>query len=69
MYDEDMEQSGATINFHLLESNRISSANLYDSNFHIFYFLLFGLTCDLSKRLCLDPFTSYNVSRVTGNIV
>lgn len=62
MYDADMKQSGVEICYHLLKTNRICIANLYESNFHVFYVLLFGSTNDLLKKICLDPSSFYRVS-------
>lgn len=62
MYDADMKQSGAKINYHMLETNRICATNQFESNFHIFYTMLFGSTNDLLKNICLDPSISYKVN-------
>lgn len=63
MFDADIKQCiGAKINYHLLETNRICAANTNDSNFHIFYGLIFGSTDELLKNMCLDPKVSYKVS-------
>lgn len=55
-----MKPSGARINYHFLESNRVCAANPHESNFHIFYILLLG--SENVKNICLDPQTFYNVS-------
>lgn len=62
MYDADMKQSGAKINYHLLESNRVCVANQNESNFHIFYTLLLGSPNDLLGNVCLDAINSYKVN-------
>lgn len=62
MYDDDIKQSGAKINYHMLETNRICAANQFESNFHIFYTLLLGASCDFLHKLCLDPGSTYKVN-------
>lgn len=61
IYDANRKQSGAKISYHLLETSRVSAANLFESNFHVFYILLFGGTHELLKNICLDPTVRYKV--------
>lgn len=60
MYDDDIKQSGARIDYHLLETNRVCDMN--GSNFHVSYTLLFGATNNLLNGLCLDTSIVYQVS-------
>lgn len=63
MFDADVRQSiGAKINYYLLEANRVSGAKTSESNFHVFYGLIFGAKDELLKNLCLDRKISYKVS-------
>lgn len=62
MYDADFKPSGAKIGYHLLETNRVCIADINESNFHVFYSLLFGATNNLLGGLCLDPSYVYKVS-------
>lgn len=63
LYNSDMKQSGAKVSYHLLETNRICSVNSpFDSNFHIFYKLLFGATNDVLANIHLDRSKKYDVS-------
>lgn len=61
MYDVQNNISfvGAKIAYHMLESSRICSA---ESNFHMFYSLLFGSSQDLLKKCLLDPSAKYKVT-------
>lgn len=62
MYDGNAKQSGAQMNYHLLETSRICAANLYESNFHVFYVLLLGSTKALLESVYLYPTSFYKVS-------
>lgn len=62
MYDTDLKQSGAKISCHLLETNRVFAENRNESNFHVFYSLLFGSSSDDLKAIGLDRSISYNVN-------
>lgn len=64
MYDADIKQSGAKISYHLLEKNRICVSNMGESNFHVFYILLFGSTSNLLENICLDPSSFYKVRKL-----
>lgn len=61
MYDVQNSISfvGAKMGYHMLETSRICSI---DSNFHVFYSLVFGSPTDLLKKCSLDPLIKYEVS-------
>lgn len=62
VYDANEKPSGAKISHHLLESSRVCAANSHESNFHIFYYLVFGSTNDFLSKICLNPSMPYKVS-------
>lgn len=62
MYDSEIKQSGAKIGYHLLETNRVCVADMNESNFHVFYALIFGAKNNLLEGLCLDPSNVYKVN-------
>lgn len=57
-----MRPSGCQISYHMLEANRACTTNQNESNFHVFYTLLYGSPNDLLKNLCLDKTTYYSIS-------
>lgn len=67
VYDASERLSGFEIAYHLLEETRICNASLHESNFHIFYNVLFGSPETLLKNICLDPSIHYEVSYIFVN--
>lgn len=62
MYDDNMKQTNARMNYHMLEINRICAAAQLESNFHVFYSLVFGSSNELLEKICLDPSLPYKVT-------
>ncbi|XP_031625659.1 myosin heavy chain 95F-like [Contarinia nasturtii] len=58
-YNEEFNQSGANIQYHLLEVNRVCARNSRESNFHVFYLLLFGAPSDLLNKIMLNSTIIY----------
>ncbi|XP_055308313.1 myosin heavy chain 95F-like [Sitodiplosis mosellana] len=58
-FNEEMQQTGGKISYHLLEAHRTCGTNPNESNFHVFYTLLHGLSTNLLNNICLDKTTHY----------
>lgn len=61
-YDENTQLLGGQVRHQLLEIGRVCNVSLNESNFHIFYALLFGAPDSLLEELRLDKSKTYAVS-------
>uniref|UniRef100_A0A336MC75 CSON014883 protein n=1 Tax=Culicoides sonorensis TaxID=179676 RepID=A0A336MC75_CULSO len=59
-YKENGVVQGAVVQKYLLEKSRITSQGIFERNYHVFYYLLFGATEQDRESLFLLPIDSYN---------
>lgn len=57
-----MKPFGAKIQYHLLETNRVYAKGVHESNFHVFYAIIFGASTELLQGILLDSSIPYQVS-------